>query len=500
MSHSFTRQGLYERVWTTPMTKLADELSIPASRLRDICHEAAIPTPSSGYWVQRDFGKAGPSPLGPAPEGFEDSIDLAARHRKPSIQPKVRTSPLVAVEPQAAPPQPKAPPVRPTATTSITRQVLHEAVWGQPMSRLAQSYGVSDVGLAKICAKADIPCPPRGYWARKAASQPVKAAKLPRPERSQDVVTIHPTPILPPPPQLSPEASAAVNAAREVVLAEPVPNRLVRPHPLIAKWLTDHEAKKREARRERDPVMRSIMDPGEFTASVDRRHRVLDALFKGLERSGAKISETERGQLVVEVQGERVEFQLREKHKQGRRPLTPDELRWRSPGSKDWKQELVPTGRLAFEVKTRLPGNLTSQWTETDASPLESLVLDIVSTLIAAGPLLVQQRQAKGEAERQRQIAEHLRHQEQQRRKCEKNRLRRFTELARDWRELAVARDFLEVLKARPITSTELIDGRSLDEWLAWADERLRAADPLANGVAGVFRDVGTIKEWSYRD
>lgn len=35
------------------------------------------------------------------------------------------------------------------------------------MRKLAKTYGLSDVGLAKVCTKHDIPRPPRGYWAQK---------------------------------------------------------------------------------------------------------------------------------------------------------------------------------------------------------------------------------------------------------------------------------------------------------------------------------------------
>jgi hypothetical protein len=36
---------------------------------------------------------------------------------------------------------------------------------------VAKGYGVSDVAIAKACALLDIPKPPRGYWAKKAAGQ-----------------------------------------------------------------------------------------------------------------------------------------------------------------------------------------------------------------------------------------------------------------------------------------------------------------------------------------
>ena len=34
------------------------------------------------------------------------------------------------------------------------------------MSKLAPTYGISDVMLKKICRQMDIPTPPRGYWAK----------------------------------------------------------------------------------------------------------------------------------------------------------------------------------------------------------------------------------------------------------------------------------------------------------------------------------------------
>lgn len=48
---------------------------------------------------------------------------------------------------------------------TFTRKELYELVWSTPMKTLAASFGLSDVGLAKACRKADIPLPERGYWA-----------------------------------------------------------------------------------------------------------------------------------------------------------------------------------------------------------------------------------------------------------------------------------------------------------------------------------------------
>jgi hypothetical protein len=53
------------------------------------------------------------------------------------------------------------------------RQKLYEEIWSEPIQHVAKKYGVSDVGLAKVCRKLDIPRPGRGYWAIKAAGKPV---------------------------------------------------------------------------------------------------------------------------------------------------------------------------------------------------------------------------------------------------------------------------------------------------------------------------------------
>ena len=47
------------------------------------------------------------------------------------------------------------------------------------MIHLAKELGVSDVALHKICRKHDIPNPPLGWWAKKAAGKAVVQIPLP---------------------------------------------------------------------------------------------------------------------------------------------------------------------------------------------------------------------------------------------------------------------------------------------------------------------------------
>jgi hypothetical protein len=73
------------------------------------------------------------------------------------------------------------------ATKTLKRSELYELVWQQPMARLAQTFAISDVGLAKICRKHDIPRPPRGYWAKKQFGQEPPKSPLPHSEKDNEI-------------------------------------------------------------------------------------------------------------------------------------------------------------------------------------------------------------------------------------------------------------------------------------------------------------------------
>ena len=60
----------------------------------------------------------------------------------------------------------------------VSREELYALVWATPMVRLGEQFGVSGNGLAKICRRLDVPYPPRGWWAKKAAGHKVRQAPL----------------------------------------------------------------------------------------------------------------------------------------------------------------------------------------------------------------------------------------------------------------------------------------------------------------------------------
>lgn len=115
----------------------------------------------------------------------------------------------------------------------MTRTELYTLVWSKPMIHLAREFGLSDVGLRKICVKHSIPTPPLGYWAKLAHGKPVKQTPLPPPnDGTPESFYLVPRPSRELPPHLLPIHAAAVEyqAALEnaIIVLDERPEKLHR--------------------------------------------------------------------------------------------------------------------------------------------------------------------------------------------------------------------------------------------------------------------------------
>lgn len=57
MAYVFTRQQLYELVWSGPIPTLAKSLSISDVGLAKACRRGDIPLPPRGHWARPNAGK-----------------------------------------------------------------------------------------------------------------------------------------------------------------------------------------------------------------------------------------------------------------------------------------------------------------------------------------------------------------------------------------------------------------------------------------------------------
>lgn len=265
---------------------------------------------------------------------------------------------------------------------TVSREELYRRVWDTPMSRLAKEFGVSGNGLAKICDRLAVPKPPRGYWARKEAGQNVARYRLPPPKKeTPQEVTITPTPAATP---LDSKVQEAIAAAKEVARGTVVTEHRKRPHPVVAQWLAEHQERKRRHRQDRSSYGPAFQD---WNESDLRQHRILDTIFRAVEKNGLSVIYEPRGKFHFTYEGEKIACRLREKNRQVRRPKTDDEKRWSLSDDKDWKQELEPTGNLVFTLEDYFgpEHGIRREWLETDTKRLEGMIEDFVATLNRPG-------------------------------------------------------------------------------------------------------------------
>ncbi len=88
-SPNLTRQELYDRIWATPVLKLATEFGISNVALAKRCKKLNIPLPPRGYWAKLAVGEAvnkTPLPPDPRPEGVV-LVDSGGASIKPSTLP-----------------------------------------------------------------------------------------------------------------------------------------------------------------------------------------------------------------------------------------------------------------------------------------------------------------------------------------------------------------------------------------------------------------------------
>lgn len=87
-SHTFTREELYDLVWSEPMTKLGARFKISGNGLKKACKRANIPVPPQGYWNKLHAGHAvTKTPLPPAGSGMPAKVTIDPPMARPAAPP-----------------------------------------------------------------------------------------------------------------------------------------------------------------------------------------------------------------------------------------------------------------------------------------------------------------------------------------------------------------------------------------------------------------------------
>jgi hypothetical protein len=369
----------------------------------------------------------------------------------------------------------------------VSREELYALVWKTPMNRLAADFGLSGNGLAKICARLDVPVPPRGYWAKKDAGKPVVAYRLPPQKQGvPSQADIRPTPpVKPVPAEERQTRDVAVKAAEAVT----VPEATDRLHPMVRAWFAEHKREQKEraqenrrARREvfgwSRPLLADLMERDLY------RFRVTSVVFRAVEAAGGQVVKAPvTGKVTFRVGEHDIACSIVEKLY---RPLkVPEGEAWTA-----WPDHhqagLHSSGFLRVTITTYLEGR-QKQWIENDKQKIGDVLSEIAGAVIAGGAFLERREREHEEAACRRREEEQRRLELLRQREAEERRWQRFTKAASDWEEHGRLLAFLAELKRRlPSEAPETQE--ALRKRIEWAEDHATNLDPLCRGVQALDR------------
>ena len=265
----------------------------------------------------------------------------------------------------------------------LTRQELYNLVWSEPVWTLAKRYGFSDVWLAKICKKHNIPRPPRGYWARKQAGQ--RVTQTPLPKKNIDTnIEIHT--------KTGDHISSndkktflqEVGLTRQTMKMPAVPDSLVNPHPLVERSASILASCNVDPKGLVIPATKDCLDIHVSRDSLPRALRIIDTLIKFFESKGLEVSLSE-GRTMVKILNIDVGMSLGEELARKRLKAMNHRLEgYYEFGYRLYETNATPSGRLFLAIhdgESRGGMDQHLVWRDTEFIRLEDILQRFVTGL-----------------------------------------------------------------------------------------------------------------------
>lgn len=376
----------------------------------------------------------------------------------------------------------------------LTREELYEKVWSQPMTKTAKSYGLSDVGLAKICRKLNIPTPGRGYWWKAELGIPVERTPLPPLETAEEK-PIQLNRIEKParPQKQLTETERKVAAEKKEENRIRVSDELVSPHLLVEKTLQSISSAKVDLDGRVRPKAKGCLDVCVGPDSIDRAMRIMDTLLKALEVRGYTIaaSEEKEGEARVKVDGESIRFSLEEALDRREKALTPAEKFERGQYQREGHEQLwwymhrteyvrFPNGQLTLRIHN-FSSSIRGRWSDGVTQRVEHRLNSVVASLIRSAEDFKECRRQAEERERIRKEKERQRFEEERKKRELQWRITNLKSQLADWQHVGHVREFIAAVRAEAMRRHgEVREGTEIARWLAWAERYASRHNPLA--------------------
>lgn len=368
-------------------------------------------------------------------------------------------------------------------TIRFERQKLFEQVWEKPMTTLAAEYGLSDVGLRKICKRLIVPLPPQGYHLRTHKGQ---RPPLPPIRNGETIYTTH----IYEPEQMSVYETPQPVDIPEIAFEELPENRikvaeaLSTPHPLIV----EAKSQLKKAKQGRYGRLTRFWSESEyisvFPESLDRALRLMNALFKALAKRNYPFSvDEEKHLLIVKILDEQFSLRLEEHSRQARHVATATELK---EAKRSYVHiptyDYVPTGEFTFLVTRYYSPDKVMK--DDKRGRLEEKLNGLIIQLIKMALQIKDERIRRQREEQARRDREEKRHEMENMIRKEKKRVEVLREQCDAWYESQRLRDFIQAARDRhPVIEPE----SRFAKWLVWASLQADRLDPLKAGPLSIL-------------
>ena len=363
------------------------------------------------------------------------------------------------------------------------------------MSKLAPTYGISDVMLKKICRQMDIPTPPRGYWAKVQNNIRVDKVKLPKLKIGQPT-----TYWIQKRDQVSSKAEtedekfseeaiqilAHINAGKPIKVAK----RLAAPHPMIEKT---RQILSKSGTDQYGILTGSwkkgVLDIRVSSNMLSRALRIFDAIIKYFNRQAVPVvvenAHRCRDTHVV-IFEEKVSFFLREPVRRSDHQLNKEDKeelkRW--PHTYFQKFDYHPSGCLVLEIDGYWAHGLKSRWMDGKKKRLENQLHDFVCNVIKFADLKRTRRIEREKQDREWELERQRQAELARLRQIELERREDLEKQAENWVKSRQLREYIqavEIAASKQGISSPSHEGYAF--WMRWAKAHADRLDPLTNGL-----------------
>lgn len=256
-----------------------------------------------------------------------------------------------------------------------------------------------------------------------------------------------------------------------------VPDKLARPHPLVAKarndeiWLPFRTSPKQQL----------------------RAFRFFDTLFKAAEERGFVVKHSGKpreSRTAIDVHGEEIAISLDEPNKRSDHILTSREEKDRKDG-RGWyidRYDFTPTGRFIFSLDVWTRERLQHRWTDRDRRPIEARLNEIMIALVRISVTVLRPRRLEAARQHELQLERERRWQ------IERAKLDAVNKALPDWRTAQDLREFIAAVEREAEASGVSLEEGCLSEWLGWASNLADRSDPVKNFVRDLSKQTARDK------